>query len=222
MTCRRARSSSARRRSVTSRKLHAPAADPLRLRVALEHPAVLEFEDVLALGLGLRVELADPGDEILRTGELIENVGESPLVLAVTEHLLGDLPHLREAAVERGDPAAAVDHEEAVGRGLESGLEERERLPEGGVGLHQLLRAEIHRALEHRAVVVRLPVGGVDGGEERPELLRHRLRAAEAAPELAFEKAVAAAHHRSASVVMVIVWLCSSHRALGVKGEISP
>jgi hypothetical protein len=29
-------------------------------------------------------------------------------------------------------------------------------------------------------------------------------------------------NHRSANVVIVMVWLCSSQRALGVKGEISP
>ena len=39
------------------------AVDPLRLRVALEDPAVQELEHVVALGVGLGVELLDLGDE---------------------------------------------------------------------------------------------------------------------------------------------------------------
>jgi hypothetical protein len=41
------------------------------------------------------------------------------------------------------------------------------------------------------------------------------------AADLAFEQAGDGAH-ASVKVVMVMVWLCSSHRAVGTQGEISP
>ena len=90
------------------------------------------------------------------------------------------------------------------------------------VGLQQFLRAQLERALEHGAVVVELPVGLVD----RRKDIRHAGRDAvvgEVALDLTPQQAVKVVHrYRSVNVVTVIVWLCSSQRALAVNGEISP
>ena len=55
--------------------------------------------------------------------------------------------------------------------------------------------------------------------------LREKVRRLERAysAQRAGQEAVPLAHgHLSENVVMVMVWLCSSHRASGVNGEISP
>ena len=97
------------------------------------------------------------------------------------------------------------------------------RAPERGVGLHQLLGAEVHGALQHGPVVVELAIGGVDRVQELQAVAGHLRLAAEEAADLTGEEAVPLGHgHLSESVVMVMVWLCSSHRASGVNGEISP
>ena len=98
-----------------------------------------------------------------------------------------------------------------------------QRPAEGGVGLHQLLGAQVHGALQHGPVVVELAVGGVDRVQEGHAVLGHPILAPEEAEDLPGEEAVALFHRqRSARVVMAMVWLCSSHRASGVNGEISP
>jgi hypothetical protein len=90
------------------------------------------------------------------------------------------------------------------------------------VALDELLRHGVERVLEHPAVVVLLVVGRVHGPEQRANVARAAsLGSREVALHLAQQQAVGG-HHDSASVVMVIVWLCSSQRALGVCGEISP
>ncbi len=85
---------------------------------------------------------------------------------------------------------------------------------------------QVHRPFEKGAVGVRLLVGLVHRVEEPPQLGGDGLLAAEVAADLAHQEAVAAGHRQgsrsSRRVVMVIVWLCSSHLALGTKGEISP
>ena len=90
------------------------------------------------------------------------------------------------------------------------------------VGLQQFLRAQIERALEHRAIVVELLIGLVDGVEHRLQLGGHAV-VREKPFQLAAQQAVQVGDpHRSENVVTVIVWLCSSQRAFGVNGEISP
>ena len=106
------------------------AADSLRLRVALDDPTVLELDQVAALGVGLRVQLAHLRREAVGVDELSEHVAQRDAVVTGGEHRLGELPHLGEALVEARDPALEIDDEDAVGGGVERGVEERERRPQ--------------------------------------------------------------------------------------------
>ena len=108
--------------------------DALRQRVAVEDPAVLELERVVADGFRLVVQAADLGDERGRVAELVEHERERVAVVGVAEDLGRQLPHLGEPAVGARDPARSVDHENAVGGRLERRREHRV----GGaqVGLH--------------------------------------------------------------------------------------
>ena len=124
-------------------------ADPLRCGVALEHATVEERQLVLAVGVGLGVELLDLGDERVRLGDLREHVSERLLVVAGGEDVLGDVPQLDEAPVVAGDGAFAVDHEDPVGGGVESGVEERHRPPQVELGL-LALGDVLQRAGEHQ------------------------------------------------------------------------
>ena len=101
------------------------AADPLRQRIAFEHPPVLELEQVVALRLGVGVELLDLGDERSRIAELIEHRCQRVVVVARFEGLRWNAPHLDEAAVEARDAAHAIDDEDAVGRRFEGGGQHR-------------------------------------------------------------------------------------------------
>ena len=121
----------------------------------------------------------------------------------------------RRAPLTSRIDAARIEPEDVIGKRAD----QRAQL---AVGLQQLLRAEVERALEHRAIVVELLVGLVDGGEHRLELRRHAI-VGKVAFQLAAQQAVQLGHrHRSERVVTVMVWLCSSQRAFGVNGEISP
>ncbi len=51
-------------------------------RRPLQNPAILEVEEVVAGGLGLRIELADLGEKVLGIGKLVEHEGERPFVVA--------------------------------------------------------------------------------------------------------------------------------------------
>ena len=78
---------------MTSRKLHTRpddvAVDALRERVALEHAAVLELEQVVAVRLGLLVQLLDLGDERVGIAQLVEHRCERVAVVARLEHVVG-------------------------------------------------------------------------------------------------------------------------------------
>ena len=102
------------------------AADALRERVALEDAAVLELERVVALRLGIGVELLHLGDEGPGIAELIEHERQR-VVVARLERLGREPPHLDEAAVEARDGAGAVDDEDPVGGRLEGRREHRVR-----------------------------------------------------------------------------------------------
>ena len=101
---------------------HAPddfAVDPLRQRIAFEHAPVLELERVVAVRIGLVVELLDLGDERLGIAELFEHERERLAVVACAQDAVRDAPHLGEAGVEAGDATVAVDNEDPVGGRLE-------------------------------------------------------------------------------------------------------
>ena len=118
-------------------------------------------------------------------------------------------------ALDVDDRAVGAKPDDVIGKGAD----QRAQL---AVGLQQFLRAQVERALEHRAIVVELLVGLVDGVEHRLQLGRARL-VGKIALQLAAQQAVQVGDpQRSANVVTVIVWLCSSQRAFGVNGEISP
>src|SRR5215467_8920642 len=55
---------------------HRHPVEPLRQREALEDAAVLELEEIEARRVGVGVQLAHLGDELLRLGELVQDVVE--------------------------------------------------------------------------------------------------------------------------------------------------
>ena len=123
--------SSARRRSVTSRAPDAPddlAAEPLRRGEAFDRAAVVQLQHVEALGLRIVVELADPRQERLRVGELVEHHAGRRLVVAGFHELARQAPELEEALVEHRHDAVAVDDDDAVRGRVERRLEERARI----------------------------------------------------------------------------------------------
>ena len=105
---------------------HGPAAQALGDRVALEDPPVLAFEDVEALGVRLPVELVDAGHERRGVLELVQHAGHGPLVVPGFQDLGRDAPELEEALVVRCNAAAGVDDQQAVRRGLQGRLQQRE------------------------------------------------------------------------------------------------
>ena len=75
---------------------HAPdddAVDRLRQRVALETAPVLEVQRIETHVIVRQVRCLEPGEEPLRVGELIEDVGEQPCVVAGFHHDGRHAPH---------------------------------------------------------------------------------------------------------------------------------
>ena len=108
--------------------------DALRDREALEDAAVAELEHVVALGVGLCVELLDLAEEGLGIGELVEDVRRAALVVARLEDTVGYAPHLGEPSVAAGDASVGVDHEDAVGGRVERRMQQGQRRAELGLG----------------------------------------------------------------------------------------
>ena len=102
-------------------------------RVALEDPAVLELQDVEALHVRLGVDLLDLPPELLGGVELLAREGDRLLVVARFQHLRRDPPHPGVALVVGDDASLAVDGEDAVRRGVQRGLEERDRAVQLGL-----------------------------------------------------------------------------------------
>ena len=100
------------------------AADAPRLREALEGPSVAQHEDVEALRLGLAVELLHLGEKGRGVGDVGQRGLERALVVARHERLVGQRPHVDEAAVVGDDLAARVDHEDAVGGRVEHAVQD--------------------------------------------------------------------------------------------------
>jgi|GEM_PF-3945874 len=96
-------------------------------------------------------------------------------------------------------------------------------LAQVGVELHELTGAEVHGVFEHRAVRIELAIRAVHRLQKAAPLGGRRKILAEALLELSPEQIVHLLHaHTSESVVIVIVWLWSSLRTPGLKGDISP
>ena len=109
---------------------HDLAVHELRSGETLEDPAVLEFEDVRRLVLGVGGEEFGDREECLGIDQLIEH-GRDGLVVHGAVHLviheaLGDLEHLAQTAVDTGDGAGLVDDEDTVSRRVEGGLQQRQ------------------------------------------------------------------------------------------------
>jgi hypothetical protein len=132
------------------------ARQPLRLRVALEHPAVAEVQRVQALGLGLRVERPHPVDERLRVLQLLDHVRERPL-LARGQQLARHAPHRAELLVEAHHAAGEVGHHDAVGGRLEGRLDQRQRVL--ALGLRAAPLRDVPE-VRHQAADGRAPPGG--------------------------------------------------------------
>src|SRR5436190_8487550 len=103
--------------------------------VPLEGSAAGELDQVLTAGIRLRVQLSNLGQESVRIDDLADDPGESSVVVAAGQNILGQAPHLDESAVEAGYLAIEANDENAVGRGVEGGAEERERLAKFGLGV---------------------------------------------------------------------------------------
>ena len=153
-------------------------------------------------------------------GDAGEGVGDRPAGRGV-QHIGNGAPGhpaARRLRVRRAlhvqDHALLVEPENLVGK-------RADQRPQLGAGLQQFLRAQLERSLEHGAIVVELPVGLVHRLDHRRERGGNRCFWKDAL-QLAAQQTMKVAHHqRSGRVVTVIVWLWSSHRALGVNGEIS-
>ena len=105
---------------------HGTALQAMGRRVTVEDSPVRELEGVEGLGLGLGVELADPGQEGLGVAELAHGVSEHGLVPSVGEERGRDPPELGEALVVRHHPALVIDHQDAVGGRLQDRLQDRD------------------------------------------------------------------------------------------------
>ena len=101
----------------------------LRLREALEDPAVAECEDVDALGFGGRIEFPYLAEKGFGVRELLGDESERLLVLVCLQHLHGNPPHLGKPLVVGDDAPVQVHDQDAVRCGLERRLQERQRLP---------------------------------------------------------------------------------------------
>ena len=177
------------------------------LLAAAERHRVFEGRDAGPLPEALEASRERFGDDaIVKTGHALAD----ELLRRHREICARAAPHVEDASVGRHPDVE-------VGRGIEHGAQL-------GVGLHQLVGAEIERPLQHGAVLVELAIGAVDGIDEGPELrVGGRSLAAEMLSDLAPEQAVQPrAHQTSVNVVIVIVWLWRSQRAPGVNGDISP
>ena len=199
-------SSSTRRRSVTSRKLQTRptvrAVDDLGKRVALDQAAVLELEDVVADRGRLRVDghhLLDEGGRIL---ELLRTCASASFSSRRSRDVVGNLPHVDEAAVEVDHLAAGVDDQDPVRGRVDRGVQERDRplqlvlgalalghvegdaddAPDRAVGVAHRIDVRVERApLPGRLVGHRLPFERPAMGRDRRELGVRRLEVGEEA-----------------------------------------
>jgi hypothetical protein len=69
------------------------------------------------------VQLADLGQEGVGILELVEDVGQQPLVGLRGEEFLGDAPELRKPGVGVHGLSGVVDHQDAVAGGFDGGPE---------------------------------------------------------------------------------------------------
>ena len=99
--------------------------DDLRLRRALEDPAVLEVQYVEAFDLRLVVEFLHPLHEAFRIFQLFHRECDRALVVVAFRDVVRDPPHTDELPVEASDLAVSGNNEDADGRRLERGFEER-------------------------------------------------------------------------------------------------
>ncbi len=108
--------------------------DALGLRVAFDRPPVPELDQVVAVGLRLRVQLADLGQEGLGILDLGQHVVQGLVIVSGGEDRLGEIPHLDELPVEAADPPVPIDDQDPVGGGVEGRIEQRQRVVDLGLG----------------------------------------------------------------------------------------
>ena len=115
--------------------------DDQRLREALDHAAVREREHVVALRRRVRIDLADAGQELLRVGEVLRELGEDVPVIRGVQELPRHLPELDVVLVERLDLARRIGDDDAVRGRFQRRAQHRDRGRElRGLLLELLLR----------------------------------------------------------------------------------
>ena len=112
--------------------------DPQRDGVALEHPAVLEFQDVEALRLFFVVQLPDLLHERLGLFQVSDGIRKREIVVPRCGDLLRNFPQLQELPVVARDPALVVHNEDAVRRRIQGASQERVGPPQLLLRLHPL------------------------------------------------------------------------------------
>ena len=210
--------------------------------VALAAAARALFQDVLpVVRVQPRVEEARVGEPLFdREAEQRLDAGADEEPAAFDSRLgdVGDGRQLLEEDAElrlfprqrllRAQPLLHLRRERAVrrfelgGARRHAGLEVDLVAAQLRVGLQELVGGEVERAFEHRAVGVRLHVGGVDRRHESPHPRIRQALLVEEAAQLAAQERVHGPPQISARAVMVMVWLWSSQVAPGRSGEISP
>jgi len=116
------------------------------------------------------------------------------------------------AALEIHDGPVRIEPEKGIWKSLKHGAH-------FGITLRQFLRTQFQRAFEQYAIVVELLVSLIDAVDERLQPCRKVRDILEDAEQLPLDESV---HHGSEKVVMVMVWLCNSHRPDCWNGAISP
>jgi hypothetical protein len=115
------------------------------------------------------IDALHPGKVSLRIGQLTTDKLSDLAAAASGQQGFGDHPHLDEPLVEAHDLALRAHHHDSVGRGVQRGLEQRERLAELEVG--RLLVGHIvggHDVPPHRRVVDQIDDGQLE--RERSEV----------------------------------------------------
>ena len=90
--------------------------------ISLENPAILEMQQI-ALFLIRLVDLFYPTQKTFRIGQLIEDIGQQPLVLSGADQLIGYPLKRLEAVIGVEDGSIGVHHQNAIGGGIQRGAQ---------------------------------------------------------------------------------------------------
>ena len=142
---------------------HDLVAQALRIGVTLEHAAVAKLQLVVGNLLGLPVELDHLLHELLRVRQLPGHEVEQALVVAHVPQFCGDPPQVDKALVEGRKLAGRIHHQDAVGRGLDCRVQQRDG--PGHLGSRVLAKAR-----EEQAAADDEQGGGPGGGQQQEQV----------------------------------------------------